>query len=831
MALDFGKWKVVELKAELKKRGLPQTGLKPALVERLRVAEAQAQQTPEETVSSVAKAQAGQASSTNRKDLTPVPSSSEEHVKDVSAVQQASHDLLPGEQQSAQKAPVEQKSFHLPAAISDVKATDPVPSIEPVAIHESIQPGPSELNLQIHYDQTPGGGEIAMAVDIDRSVIAEPNASPEEGVATSVIDDLQGDARKRKRRSKSPTPSAEDVTQKRLKQDDERLHVILQEDCQLPDAPKRVQAEIPCEESAVAQEEALQHPEKSAEANSSQQERPHIKLKDDGQLPDAPEGVVVEISGPEELALAQQVALQQPEPTEDVDSHQEDVSHPNPNDDGQLSDAPGVGTPTASQPEILQDEQKEDFHMQDATEDADVASQQLDAPGDHAAESTAISNDRDATLDEAEQRGMVSEAVPTSTLSSPDEVEPISEQVPLADAAATDAKHHAQEHIPTSATAADNVSPSRRSPFPTTHSSRGPKDGRFKGLVSGRTDEKSATVQNSSGDRVVARSLHPATSALYIRELMRPLHPTALKDHLLALATPPNSSADPDLITDFYIDSIRTHCLIGFANVSAASRVRSAIHQAVWPKERSRKPLWADFIPPEKVQEWIETEKNTASAVGGRGSNKRWEISYHDDDARERNEEGRGVRAILKEVGSSGPGGSITGQGRGLQGAPLGPRRTDTDRRPVGQPSQPPSQRAALSQPSGSGFTALDSLFPSTTAKPKLYYLPVSKSMVDRRLEQFAKHTSSRNGHPRGHRGGGGSSGYGEELRRYNFEDGDRLVDQGPDHGVGGGGGGGGDGSRNPRDHGPPYRPVENSWQRRRYDRGPPPSSFRRDRW
>ncbi|KAL8706162.1 MAG: hypothetical protein Q9201_000740 [Fulgogasparrea decipioides] len=294
-----------------------------------------------------------------------------------------------------------------------------------------------------------------------------------------------------------------------------------------------------------------------------------------------------------------------------------------------------------------------------------------------------------------------------------------------------------------------------------------PSNARFRNLLpaSSRRDSSPTrhVVKAHTEDRVVSPALHPATTALYIRDILRPLHVENLKDHLISLATPSNAELDPAIIEDFFLDSIRTHCLVRFSTVAAASRVRTGLHDRVWPDEKNRKPLWVDFVPEEKLPQWFEVE----NASSGRGqAAKRWEVVYEN--------EGDGVKAFLQEAGSNGSGlrkpqaaGPQTESGTGVRGAPLGPRVREHDQGDA--QSRPHPDR-------GRGFQALDDLFKSTRAKPKLYYLPVPKRTADRRLDLLAEG-----------RGGGRS----DEMRRYSFED-ELLVDRGPEFGSRGRGGYGG---------------------------------------
>lgn len=318
------------------------------------------------------------------------------------------------------------------------------------------------------------------------------------------------------------------------------------------------------------------------------------------------------------------------------------------------------------------------------------------------------------------------------------------------------------------------------------------KDSRFKGLFSNQPSKSgqesisdkpnatltSDTIGTEATDRCVAPSIHPATSALYIRDFMRPLNPASLKEHLTLLATAPGTTPDPDIIVDFYIDPIRTHAFILFKSISAASRVRSELHDRIWPNERNRKPLWADFVPSEKVLEWIAEEQSSSGSA--RSTGKKLEVVFNTD------EDGN-VTAALREVGSFIPPARKPStivpllpatSHSGIEGAPSGPRAQQIN-----------GQRAAPNQ------STLDTLFKYTVTKPVLYFQPVSRELAEKRLDHMedatSKHYSSR--------------APATDIHRYTFEDGDVLVDRGPEifsgirpppgyRGRGGGGGGGGRG-------------------------------------
>lgn len=307
-------------------------------------------------------------------------------------------------------------------------------------------------------------------------------------------------------------------------------------------------------------------------------------------------------------------------------------------------------------------------------------------------------------------------------------------------------------------------------------------------------------------DEPVSRSVHPPTAALYIRDLMRPLQPQSFRSHVVSLATPPSQDPDDSTIKLLHLDSLKTHAFVHFSSTASASRARSGLHARVWPEETQRKPLWVDFIPEDKVRGWIDEELDA-------GKDRRFEVVYSSQ------EPGEATAALRQVDQPPAPGrqpSSSTqgqGQGQGVPGAPIGPRAN----RPVEaypspgpaaastsapRPAAPPS-----SKPQSSSFNKLDSRFQSTTARPKLYYQQVDDALADRRLAELDRETSR---DWQGGRAWNRTENLAplDQLRRYTFEDGHRVVDGGLDFGgfgrrqgaggsgrpppYGGGGGGGG---------------------------------------
>ena len=272
-------------------------------------------------------------------------------------------------------------------------------------------------------------------------------------------------------------------------------------------------------------------------------------------------------------------------------------------------------------------------------------------------------------------------------------------------------------------------------------------------------------------ERDVAPARHPATSALYINNLMRPLRPEALRSHLASLASRSSSSPSDEVVATFFLDQIRTHAFVVFDSISSASRVRTALHDRVWPEESNRKALAVDFVPPEKVPEWIEREENEGK---GARTGSRWEVVYEtlpSGDVEAYLESGAisGARSgPPPATGRAGPPPPASGT-HGFDSTnsiPLGPRgfRDDAGLPP---PTGPRSSREQFQQPPlSSRPPPAGSLM--TRAYPSIAYQPVSRDLANRRLSSMQSHYTQDTRQP-----------LGREINRYYFEDGDRFVDRG----------------------------------------------------
>ncbi|KAI0387789.1 hypothetical protein F5Y04DRAFT_240988 [Hypomontagnella monticulosa] len=263
-------------------------------------------------------------------------------------------------------------------------------------------------------------------------------------------------------------------------------------------------------------------------------------------------------------------------------------------------------------------------------------------------------------------------------------------------------------------------------------------------------------------ERDVEPSIHPATSALYIKNFMRPLRPQAVKEHLLDLATSAGAPMEDDTIVDFYLDTIRTHAFVVFSSISSASRVRTALHNRVWPDETNRKALWVDFMPPERYEEWVAMEQ---ASTGGRGSTNRYEVVYDNDDDGNvvvRLEEFDGLAPPPKQAPLA-----AESQPERKQSIPTGPSRpfSGIENAPTGPRGFQPSRGPVMHSRSGRVEQGI-----STRTYPNILYQPVSDELVKRRLDAIAV-AKTKDSH----------KDFGKEYKRYFFESGDVLVDRGPE--------------------------------------------------
>lgn len=351
------------------------------------------------------------------------------------------------------------------------------------------------------------------------------------------------------------------------------------------------------------------------------------------------------------------------------------------------------------------------------------------------------------------------------------------------------------------------------------------------------------TAEEMDFERSVDPAIHPATSALYIKNFMRPLRVPDVRAHLAHLSNPSGADAGVDELEDFFLDQIRTHAFAVFRNVSTASRVRTALHNRVWPDEANRRPLWVDFVPAEKVRGWIEMEE----AQGGSRSStaKRWAVVYDEsgpgdvvahlelDEAPLRAPTGPSNRAPTgpSNRGPAPPPAREPPRGPAFNSTnmiPLGPRAQRGFDGPPPRPGAPPGRGPPRDTGGRMGTT--------TGAYPPVTFQLVSDELAHDRMDDMRSYYTK-----------DFRRSLGKEINRYTFEDGANFVDRGaevfegirPPHRererqFGRGRGGRGRGRGGPRFGGrgpPPFPPGSDRYlpgsrdrdDGRRFDDSPPP--------
>ncbi|KTW28132.1 hypothetical protein T552_01991 [Pneumocystis carinii B80] len=118
----------------------------------------------------------------------------------------------------------------------------------------------------------------------------------------------------------------------------------------------------------------------------------------------------------------------------------------------------------------------------------------------------------------------------------------------------------------------------------------------------------------------ILEPIHKLTSAVYIRDLTRPLQASQFKSYLLDIIKDMDEIKD-NIFKQFWMNNLKTHAFIVFTNVDHAKIVRDVLHKSIWPYEKGRQPLWVDYVPEDKVDEWINIEEQSPRDT-------KWEVIY-----------------------------------------------------------------------------------------------------------------------------------------------------------------------------------------------------------
>jgi len=617
--------KVTELKAELKKRGLPVGGLKHALVERLAEQVIQERAAEAEAIAQAA-----------------AEEEEEEEEEEEPAESQQGEEVVNGDEEVAPEPQPEPQPEPIPEVVEEKREVVPFPQTAPEAIVETTQAVAIEENVVepevIQEEEAPKPEAPTEVEPATIEIVPEPAPEPETEavIATEVMEEEVSQEKivepEVVERASDPEaklgidPVEAEVVEKVREEEASELAAEPEAKSEDEMVGKGVLEEVTTTKIEIASDEIPG----TGPTIGRKEEAPAAEQS----ISEFKQGTEMERVRPEEHVIA---AAKEPvrEIAGDEDSKMVDVS----------SHSPPAEKSIVPEPTPVQ--------------------------GDTAAESTSKTNLHQASIDPMDtsedirkrKRHSIPQAPPSARVDEPESQR--SDEGTISKKPRRDSTENQPQRTR-------------------------PRDARFKGLFN---DSSSAITANNppaashhysqatdqamnqpttqiedEDDTPIPPSIHPATRALYIRNFARPLSEPALKAHLTALASTPSSTSTATTsqpsespIEYLYLDTIKTHALIIFTTLTAATRVRVGIHTKIWPNERSRKPLWADFVPEESVAGWVDRERQ-------RGAGARWEVVYD----REVGE--GGVRAELEEVGGRrrvGPGGNV---GVEVLGAPTGPR-------------------------------------------------------------------------------------------------------------------------------------------------------------
>ncbi|KAA8896057.1 hypothetical protein FN846DRAFT_911061 [Sphaerosporella brunnea] len=664
--------KVTELRAELKARGLPGKGLKQELADRLREALLAERAKEEKEGAAQEEAVEGEeeGKSTEEEESTEQEQEAAEEIKE-SAPNDAT---VTREEASPEVAkPVPEPSVELVPKVEALEALPVPPTHEDSAAQEQAK---EDENLK-PVTEVPTKEQAEPIVEaLQEEGEAELAPEPEaEGVshAEPIVEAPQGEEAKL-----APEPEIEGVSHAEP----------------IAEAPQEQEAKLAPEPEV----EGVSHAEPIVEAPQGEE----AKLAPEPEI----EGVshaepIVEAPQEEEAKLA-------PEPEAEEVSHAKPVSAPEDK----------MPTPTA-EPEKVPAEP-----LSSPVVPAESRDIEMQSPPQEQLPSAEVMEPKEPIAMEAPQSEEPTMAKPVDTTPTVP-TEAVSDALTTDDVQAMDVdttdtlkrkrrstspvpheglREHDPEVVPEAEEESVPTAKKHRAESP----ARRGRDARFKGLFNdthATTEQDLDDAANDEDEAPIEPSIHPATRALYIRNLVRPLHEPNLRNHVLSLATRSDEEPVDSSIESFYLDSIKSHALIVFESTAAATRVRVGIHNK------------------ERVAEWVEREK--ARGMGGR-----WEVVYDDVDGE-----------ILAELVEAGPTAAPPARPKGsidISNAPSGSRKESEPGVYVPPPmnSKPTERRAKVMD--------LDQLFRSTRTKPKLYYLPVDPEIAKERLRKQGRDSKGR---------------------------------------------------------------------------------------
>ncbi|MED6181427.1 hypothetical protein PIB30_019327 [Stylosanthes scabra] len=211
----------------------------------------------------------------------------------------------------------------------------------------------------------------------------------------------------------------------------------------------------------------------------------------------------------------------------------------------------------------------------------------------------------------------------------------------------------------------------------------------------------SSAKDDSPKERIVPPSQRAPTNSLRIDQFLRPFTLKAVQELLGKTGN----------VVSFWMDQIKTHCYVTYSSVEEATETRNAVYNLQWPPNGGRF-LVADYVDPQEVKMKLEPPPVPVASV-------------NDNSA---------VPPLTPKPPSLQPEPAL----RHSREQP--PAQATLPPPPTPQSKPPPAAREQLPPPPplpeniDQPIVTLDDLFRKTRATPRIYYLPLSEEQVAAKL-------------------------------------------------------------------------------------------------
>ncbi|KAL1364848.1 hypothetical protein HN51_013000 [Arachis hypogaea] len=208
----------------------------------------------------------------------------------------------------------------------------------------------------------------------------------------------------------------------------------------------------------------------------------------------------------------------------------------------------------------------------------------------------------------------------------------------------------------------------------------------------------SSGKDDSLKERIVPPSQRAPTNSLRIDQFLRPFTLKAVQELLGKTGN----------VVSFWMDQIKTHCYVTYSSVEEATETRNAVYNLQWPPNGGRL-LVAEYVDPQEVKMKLEPPPVPVASVN----------------------DGSAVPPVTLTPISLQPEPAVR---RCREQAPapstLPPPPTPQSKTPPAAREQLPPLPENVDQP----MVTLDDLFRKTRATPRIYYLPLSEEKVAAKL-------------------------------------------------------------------------------------------------